>query len=277
MTENAATDRVTPKHWLGRPGALVLVAIALGLLLDATLRLRTGPFSIDEITYQLMAKNAAAGRLFIWNGYEELASPELQSLQIRATPGGLSAQYPQGYALLAAPFYALFGYAGLFALNAVAFVGGAALCQRLAYRVLGDARWAALATALWAFASYSWEYALGIWPHSVAVLAVLASARFLFHGVTHPERRSSGRSLLAGGLCVGLGATVRLDVVLCAAPLLLPLLGRGTLGLRRGAAFALGLLPGALLASYFNLRKWGSAMPLSYGSAAHDQVVPWLL
>jgi hypothetical protein len=268
-------DSATPR--LGWPGVSVLSAIALGLGLDFALWLRPGPFLIDEITYGLMAKSAAEGRPFIWNGYEELASQELESLQIRATPGGLSAQYPEGYALLAAPFRALFGYSGLFLLNACAFLIAAALCQKLAHRVLGNARAAALATALWAFATYSWEYALAIWPHSVALAAILGCALFVFDGVERAEDPRAFRRLLAGGLCVGFGLTVRLDVLLCAGPLLLPLLSRGRTGLKLGLGFALGLVPGALLASALNLRKWGSLLPISYGDAEHTQVVPWAL
>jgi hypothetical protein len=261
----------------GWAGALVLLAIALGLWADAWLRLTPGPFSIDEVTYHQMAKNAAAGRLFIWNGYEELPSPELQSLQIRATAGGLSAQYPQGYAFLAAPLIAAFGYFGLFLLNALAFLATAASLQRLAFAVLKNARWAALATSLWAFASYSWDYALAVWPHSVAVLAVVVTADLAFAALGAPSATGAFKRLMAAGLACGLGMTVRLDVALCAVPLLVPLLFRGSEGLRLSFGFVLGLIPGAALLSGLNLWKWGSLVPLSYGSAGHDAVVPWSL
>ncbi len=69
----------------GMARRLVLSAIALGLGVDFAFWLRPGPFLIDEVTYDLMAKSAAEGRRFIWNGYEEPASRELESLQIRAT------------------------------------------------------------------------------------------------------------------------------------------------------------------------------------------------
>jgi len=265
------------KHWLGRPGALLLSAIVVGLVLDFLFWLRPGPFLIDEVTYDLMAKNAAEGRRFIWNGYEELPSQELESLYVRASPGGLSAQYPEGYSLLAAPFRALFGYSGLFVLNACAFVVAAALCYRLAHRVLGDERSAAVATALWAFATYSWEYALAIWPHSVALAAVLGCALLVFEGIEREGDPKASRRLLAGGLCIGFGMTVRLDVIVCAGPLLLPLVTRGRTGLKLGLGFALGLLPGVLLASAMNFRKWGSLLPLTYGDVEHHETVPWTL
>jgi hypothetical protein len=275
-------DSVSPPHAertsrFGWAGALVLLTIALGLCADAWLRLTPGPFSIDEVTYHQMAKNAAAGRLFIWNGYEELPSPELQTLQIRATAGGLSAQYPQGYAFLAAPLIAVFGYFGLFLLNALAFLATAASLQRLAFAVLNDARWAALATALWAFASYSWDYALAVWPHSVAVLAIVTTAELAFAALGAASAAGAFKRFIAAGLVCGLGMTVRLDVALCAVPLLGPLLFRGREGLRLSLGFALGLAPGVGLLSAVNLSKWGSLVPLSYGSAGHDAVVPWSL
>jgi hypothetical protein len=265
------------RSWFGWAGSALLIAVVLGLLADAQLRLVPGPFSIDEVTYHLMAKNAAQGRLFIWNGFEELPSAELQTVQIRATAGGLSAQYPQGYALLAAPFIAIFGYSGLFALNALAFCIAVVLCQRLAFGVLRSAPWAALAAALWAFATYSWEYALAIWPHSVAVAAILGSAVCVSEAIAANDRRRGAWLMAVGGLCCGIGTTLRLDVVLCALPLLAPLLVRNREGARLGLWFGIGLLPGIFLLSYVNLLKWGSPFPLSYGSRAHDAVIPWAL
>ena len=256
---------------------LLLLALTLGLVADGWSRLRPGPFSIDEVTYQLMARSAVDGRLFVWNGYDELPSPELQTLQVRATPGGLSAQYPAGYAFVAAPFLALFGYRGLFVLNALAFVATALVCHRLALRIVGDRRWALLASAFWASGTYAWSYALSIWPHSVAVLAVVATALCCVRGSAALPRRLALAWFFAAGLICGLGTSVRLDVSLCALPLLAPALLRGRSGYSDALAFAAGMVPGVALLSAVNFAKWGSLMPLSYGSKAHDATIPWTL
>lgn len=280
MSSKAAAQKLdgAGRSWPGGPALALAVAVVFGLALDAWLRLQRGPFSIDDVTYHLMAKNAAEGRLFIANGWEELPSAELETLQIRGTPGGLSAQYPQGYALLAAPFFALFGYSGLYVLNALAFLVATLACHRLALRFFDDSRWAAFAAALWAFATYSWEYALAVWPHSVATAAILLTVVLTSEGLEQEARGSARARLFFGGLLCGLGASVRLDVMLCALPLLAPLLARRRpRELVPGLVFGLGMLPGMALLSFVNLAKWGTLFPLSYGSAAHDEVVPWTL
>ena len=58
-TRSAAPESEA-KRRLGWPAALALSAIALGLVLDFAFWLRPGPFLIDEVTYDLMAKSAAA-------------------------------------------------------------------------------------------------------------------------------------------------------------------------------------------------------------------------
>ena len=56
----------------------------------------------------------------IWNGYQELETPELRILKtypLVAVDGRLVSQYPPFFAQIAWPFYALFGFWGLFLLN----------------------------------------------------------------------------------------------------------------------------------------------------------------
>src|SRR6266545_8052060 len=96
---------------------------------------------IDEVAYHRMVKSLVDGHgLYIWNGYEEFRSPELSALYMDPANGHLVAQYPYGFAFVAAPFYALFGYHGLFLVNALAEVGVVALCYRVAMQVLDDER-----------------------------------------------------------------------------------------------------------------------------------------
>src|SRR5262250_743138 len=99
------------------------VAFALLLVVQVIFALRLnpdGPFTYDSGTYHMMVKTFVEGRGFrIWNGYDEMPSPELIVAQLRAPRGELFAQYPEGYTLLAAPFYAAFGFRGFFLLNSL--------------------------------------------------------------------------------------------------------------------------------------------------------------
>ena len=87
-----------------------VLALALLLACWAIFAAVPAPITIDDVSYQLMARDWSAGRgLTIWNGYEEHPSPELQLIvpgnasQIAAHGGRLVSQYPQPYAVLAAP------------------------------------------------------------------------------------------------------------------------------------------------------------------------------
>ena len=57
----------------------LLLALLVGVLLLVFLWVEPGPLSIDEVTYQRMTHDLLAGHgLFLWNGYEELPSVELE-------------------------------------------------------------------------------------------------------------------------------------------------------------------------------------------------------
>ncbi len=102
---------------------LVLALLAGGHLALSVLTPVPGYLSVDEATFHMMVKNfAERGDLEIWNGYREFPSPELVSASIVAHDGRLVGQPPYLHPVLGAPFYLLWGYRGLFALNALAFV-----------------------------------------------------------------------------------------------------------------------------------------------------------
>ncbi len=244
---------------LRRLGAVVAVlAVAQSALL---LALRPGVLSIDEVTYLAMARSAAHGNLLgIDNGSALGLSPELEWGLAREVGGRLVAQYPAGYALLAAPFYLLLGGAALFVLNTVAFYATVLLTRRIARRVLASERAALLAAAIFAGATFAWEYGAAQWPHAITMLFTCAAVDATLAAVG-PRRR------VLAGLLVGLATTIRLDAIFVVPALLLvPLvLERQRASWRDAMALLVGLAPGLLLLAITNHVKFGTWMPLSYG------------
>ena len=117
------TSQTTASPYVVR-GALLLVILGIITLVLAMFIAPAGHLSVDEGVYHLMAREfARSGSLSIWNGYGEYPSPELVLQVVRVHEGQLAPQYPYLYAVIAAPFYHLAGYRGLFVCNALAYIG----------------------------------------------------------------------------------------------------------------------------------------------------------
>ena len=95
--------------------SLLLAALLAAHLLATSAFTPHGPLSVDECTYQLMARAAAGGTLSAWNGYEEFASPELAFVTLVPHGGALYPVPPALYAGLAWPFYRAQGFAHVMA------------------------------------------------------------------------------------------------------------------------------------------------------------------
>ena len=244
---------------LRRVGTVVAVlAVGQSAMLVA---LRPGVLSIDEVTYLAMARSAAHGNLLgIDNGAALGPSPELEWGLARELGGRLVAQYPAGYALLTAPLYVILGGAALFVLNTAAFYATVLLTRRIARRVLARERTALLAAAIFAGATFAWEYGAAQWPHAITMLLGCAAV-----DATLAAEGPRGRVL--AGLLLGLATTVRLDAIFVVPALLLvPLvLERERASWRDAGALLVGLGPGLLLLAITNHVKFDTWMPLSYG------------
>jgi hypothetical protein len=237
-----------------------------------------GPLSIDEVLYHRMVTSLVDGHgLMLWNGYEEFASAELTARYISAFEGRLAAQYPHGFPAVAAPVYALLGYRGLFLVNAVAFVGVAALCYRIAMQLIRDQRVAAGASAILVGGTFSWEYSQAAWPHALTLLLILGFVSLGIDAFLSTERARAVRFAAAAGLVAGFACTVRLDAVLCLSALLLPSLVVSPIRLREVGAAAAGMAPGLVALAVTNWIKWGTPVPFSYGSASGLQLSRYLL
>ncbi|MEM8997580.1 MAG: hypothetical protein AAGF23_22535, partial [Acidobacteriota bacterium] len=138
---------------------------------------KPGYLTYDSATYHFMVKTfAETGGFAVENGYDRLPSEALIVAHLRAPNGTLVAQYPETYTFLALPFYLLMGYPGLIFLNALAFVGVVLMIYRLSMRLFGEPRLAFTAMAIYAFATYAWEWSHSSYPHLTSTLLLLVAA-----------------------------------------------------------------------------------------------------
>ena len=251
--------------------AIVFLLLALHVVY-ALFVTQPGHFTVDEGAYHMMVRAMAEdGSLAVWNGYGETPSEELVYSMLRkdlrdpASPR-LVPQYPATYAVIAVPFYMIAGFAGLFWLNLLAFFGAVWATVSIARRLYGDPGLALNAALILIAATYTWEYAQGVWPHALSMFLVTAA---VLTGVIALQETSPGRAtawMAAAGLIVGIGAGVRYDVILAAPALALPFLFAAPPRLRPLAGLAAGLVPGLLLLALTNQAKFGIFSPFTYGA-----------
>ena len=249
--------------------ALLLLALLALHVLFSVFFVAPGHYSIDEGIYNFMARALVdRGSLSVWNGYDEFASPELAlPFLLVQENGALSPQYPGLYAFVAAPFYWAMGYRGLFALNALAFVGTLGLCFLIARRLFRDSALALNACLILALATFAWQYSQAAWPHALsAFIAALALYCAIVALQAADRRNELGMAFLAG-LVVGVGAGVRLDAVFVLPAILLPFLFAVSSRPFPVLAAGMGLLPGLLALAAVNEIKFGIFSPFTYGYA----------
>ncbi|MCB2113871.1 MAG: hypothetical protein KDD85_10040 [Parvularculaceae bacterium] len=169
-----------------------------------------GLFTVDEYFYLRMAEAFANEGALTFRQFDVAGAPALDfSFGNPAPPAGrLMAQYPAGYAIIAAPFYFCFGVKGLSLLNALSAFAALALTYKIARRASGDKGAALAAVAILASATFWSSYIFVIWPHMLAlaiVLGVIALALKAGEG--------DSRAAIAAGLLIGAGESVRIDMI----------------------------------------------------------------
>jgi len=194
-------------------------------------------------------------------------APVLTTKFTMARDGLAFPQYPGLYAILAAPFYAMFGTGGLIMMNALAGVAVFGLTFRIARQLYGERTIAWIAVALMGLASYLTSYTLVIWPHILALGLVMAGIERAIAASEDGATRPLGKALL-GGLAMGFAIAIRVDSLLLAVGVFFWLRLFAAPGRRSVAlGFCAGMVPGLATASAINFVKFGALSPLSYGSS----------
>lgn len=244
--------------------SLLLVGIfAIGAFLTAPYA-----FSVDDVVYIEMARAMAERGSFTLGGNSGVeGAPVLTTMFTLPVKGEAVPQYPGFYGIVAAPFYALFGVRGLVLMNALACAASLLLTFKIADRLWHDRRLAWTAMALLGVCTFLPAYGFAIWPHMLALAAILAATERALAATEHAETPRHG-SLVLAGLLAGLAFNLRIDAVLGAVALFFWLRLFAAPSRRSAAlAFAAGVFPALILSSLINHAKFGHFMPFYYAPA----------
>jgi hypothetical protein len=236
-----------------------------------------GPLSVDEAIYHWMAKSFSdSARLDVWNGYEEFPSPELHHRYIRARGDKLFPQYPSLFAVLALPFYRVFGFFGLFVMNSFAFVGVVVLSFLTARKLFRDLDLALNSCLILILATFAWEYSQAAWPHAVGLLCLMGSFFLGIDAYYSPTRWRAMALAAASGAIGAIGLGMRLDGILVFPAVVLPFLFARPSRPVEALMVGVGAIPALLPLVAINYIKFGVLDPFSYGEGPGVQVVsPW--
>lgn len=259
---------------------LALACVVVGALLVAMTA--AGPFTNDEAHYLATITALKHGTFRLESTAGLMSSRELLSFgaynyffAVSSTP--VAPVAPPLYAFLALPFSYL-GFRALICLNTASFLATGVIVFHFAKRCASRRMTAWIALALYWFASFSVEYALGMWPHCIAVM--LCTAAVLL--VLRASESSRGVLACAAGLCIGIAAGVRYQEVIFGALLGVTLLywtltkgreveGRYTdkriaLAVRLAVAYAAGVGGPLAVTASINHARLGSWSPITKGA-----------
>jgi hypothetical protein len=242
----------------------VLAVVGVILLVTAI----PGVFIIDEDSYIQTIAGLQHGDLAVPGTAGLPPSPELFSFDANgksrvADTTPVYSVSPPLYAPIALPFAAL-GLRGLIALQVLSFLGCAYLVFAFVRRETGRLGLAWFALGTFVLASFTIEYAQGIWPQALAMLLVMAA-------VDLSSRLRAGAALWlapVAGLCAGVAAGVRYQNLAIAALVAVTLLwcARGR-RVRVLAGFALGCAIPLAISAAMNARRFDTWNPVSKGPA----------
>ncbi len=240
--------------------AFAAIALSVGWALTST-----GLFTVDEYFYARAAEAMAEDRSLSFQQFDVSGAPALDMNFARpaAEEGRLAPQYPSGYAIIAAPFFALFGLKGLVLLNAVSAFISLWLTYRIARALDLDEKGATAAAAILALGTYWSTYAFALWPHMLSLAIVLGVVERAL-----ASRSGEASAIAVAGLLAGLGQTVRIDMIVLAPAVIIWLRAFCEGDTRKRALiFAVSMAPGLALAAALNAVKLGQFNPFAYENA----------
>ncbi|MEM6357496.1 MAG: hypothetical protein AAF844_17680 [Pseudomonadota bacterium] len=272
---DAAVDDATPLADRIVAGAIGLIAVLW--LVGAGLVALPAPFIIDGYIFEAMSDAfARSGSLFLDNGVGDYGNPSLAILLTDIVDGELVPQYPGFWGVVSGPFYAVFGPRGPMLLNALASIVSMAVTWRLGRVLFADEGLARTAALFFGLATFAVDYAFGLWPQAFGAMFVSLG---LLAAIEATQGTAKREPLLAAvaGLVLGLGLTVRVDMLFFLPPVWIWLLAAGRRPYPSLALYLIGLLPGATLASAINYLKFGTFVPVTYGhDSGYTDIAAWM-
>ncbi|WP_417786549.1 hypothetical protein [Tenacibaculum sp.] len=222
-------------------------------------------FSIDEIVYNMMARDIWRGDFFhIKNGYDVFPFDSMTMLLLKPNEGELSSQYPILYPLISAPFVSFLGIKGLVFVSMTAHFFSIYGIYKISAIFLKNRSLCIFVSLVFGFGTFSLEYALSAFSHSLSASALLFSIYFLVI-----NKKLKYRNFFLSGLFIGLATLVRLDSILILAAIAVWGLGmyRFPQAIKNGGVIAFGFFPSILILSGINFVKFGTFNPFTYGTS----------
>lgn len=252
------------RSWLIRVSAYALLVCGMAAVIAPR-----ATSIIDGNSYFEMARHMAEhGSYEIDNGLDIVQSEELWLGNTLLMDGRLVSKYPPLYALLAVPFYRLFGLPGLIGMNVIS-LGFIILGFFILARRLLPTRFAFTCTVALPFATPLFLYAVIVMPHLVSAALVLWSIKFFCDALDASAPRAALGWGVAAGLLCGLAVGVRVQDLIPAAVLAYVLARRGLKPLHATGGLLLGFVPWLGLMAAINWHRFGSPDPISYGPAGY--------
>ena len=244
------------------------IVIGIGVLLTPVTT-----FAADEVAYIEMARAMVEHQSLFLQYHDVPDGAGIISRTFYVAPpfnGNVTPQYPSGYALIAAPFYLLFGVKGLILMNGLSTIAAGWLTWRVAFSLSGDREISNITTMLTMAVSYVMSYTFSIWPHMSAFAAVLCAIWFAIRSVEAGiARGSSLRFAIFSGLLFGVGFSLRIESLfyLAATFVWLRIFSAPSNRLTAVALLA-GFAPAFGLAAWLNKLKFDVWNPMTYGPGA---------
>lgn len=258
MSSPASNGRIPPNS---------AVFWTAGVLLLIALWAFTAPglFTVDEFFYQQMASAMAGDGRLSFSQMRLDSAPSVDMVFAFPADGGrLTPQYPSGYALIVAPFYAVLGVKGLMFVNTLAAFIVCFLTHRIAQRLGANEEYARTAVLIFVLCTFASTYFVTVWPHMISV--AIATAIIYLAIIGAQETRIE--FVIAAGLLTGIGCAIRIDaIVLAPAVFLWARLGGAARSRRYLLFFLGGLVAGLVLPSALNFLKFGTLNPFTYQNA----------
>lgn len=225
-----------------------------------------GLFSIDDVTYFLMAHSfTKTHTLEIWNGFNEFRSTYFGVFDPVYHKNKMYGKYPPLYPIIAYPFYSTFGIKGLFYINIFSFILTIFILYKFTNLLFSNNTLSLLVVSVYSFCTFSFEYAVGLWPHMLSVFLSLLSYYFFEKAFQSKENRTRFIFLLLSGVLIGTSIGVRLQNIISVGIISLTILIFSKRKLSDLFYFLTGTLPIILIIGYINYGRFGSVDPFSYG------------
>jgi len=251
-----------------------LTLVAALILVAGCIIAPTGLFTVDEYFYLRMAEAMANEGALTFRQFDVAGATALDMSFAKPVEeaGRLAPQYPAGYAFVAAPFYLIFGVKGLILLNAFSAFAVLVLTYRIARRADCEEKTAAGAVCVLAIATFWSSYVFAVWPHMLALAIALGAIELALYA-GESDNENSKRAAIAAGFVIGLGESVRIDMITLAPAAILWLRLFAPGGTRLIAVlFALAVGAGLILTSAMHWMRDGafSIVPYDNGVAANE-------